>query len=352
MPRPIDASLPRCAKHPNARVTRAGTYGARKRPLYRCWPQRAKDQHAFSPPSNEVRRQYRYSNSEIAHALWFLGRGVSFHEAGAEIRHRTGRRESKDSNLTVPWLERFAPAIIETLTPRPQTLGNVLLDAVPFNIVALHPDGTPKPGGELRFTVLGAAAQQRTGAPMTVLALRAYWDKSASSWRDFLQHVPGDATRIICDGEAAIRQTARVRWPSARLTASAWHLLHRCDEILTKNELDSRKGKLYPALRQSLSSKAAWERFVRLARAQKIADLEKWILEVEAVIEPQIARHERPTSTGALETALRSVKRHLAEQRGSYRNLDRLNLLLGLDVLRLNGVDDEKHYAQIIAGVT
>lgn len=349
MPRPIDASLPRCAEHPTARVTRGGIYGARKRPLYRCWPRRAKDQHAFSPPSTEVRRQYRYSNAEIAHALWFLGRGVSFHEAGAEIRYRTGRGESEDSNLTVPWLERFAPAIIKKLTPRPTTLGNVLLDAQPFNIVALYPDGRPKPGGALRFTVLGAAAQKRTGARMTVLALRAYWKKDSSSWRDFLRHVPGDAQRIICDGEQAIRQTARVRWPSARLTTSAWHLLHRCDEILAANDLNSRKGKLYPALRRSLKSKAAWERFVRLARAERIPALEKWILDVEAVIQPQIARHERPTSTGALETALRSVKKHLAEQRGSYRNLDRLNLLLGLDVLRLNRKDNDKQYARIVA---
>jgi len=349
VPRSLDLDLPRCGRHPSARVTRSGTYGSRERPLYRCGPRRASDQHAFSPPSSEVRRQYRYSNAEIAHALWFLGRGVSFFEAGAETRHRTGRPESKDSYLTVPWLERFAPAIIATMTPRPSALGNVLLDAQPFNVVALYPDGTPKPGGELRFTVLGAAAQKRTGAPMTVLALRAYWDKGSSSWRDFLRHVPGDAQRIICDGGQAIRQPARVRWPSARLTTSAWHLLHRCDEILTKNELDSRKGTLYPALRQSLTSKAAWERFVRLARAQKIADLEKWILEVEAVIQPQIARHERPTSTGALETALRSVKKHLAEQRGSYRNLDRLNLLLGLDVLRLNGLDNERAYARSIA---
>jgi hypothetical protein len=102
-------------------------------------------------------------------------------------------------------------------------------------------------------------------------------------------------------------------------------------------------------LRQSLKSKAAWERFVRLARAEQIRDLEKWIIDVEAVIQPQIARHERPTSTGALETALQSVKKDLAEQRGSYRNLDRLNLLLGLDVLRLNRVDSEKQYAHIVA---
>ncbi len=348
MPRPVDAALPRCAEHPTARVTRGGTYSSRARPLYRCWPRRTADEHAFSVRSSEFRRGYRYSNAEIGHALWLLGRGAGFFEAGAEIRQRTGRPESQDSNLTVPWLERFAPAIIDELRPRPTKLHNVLLDAVPFNVAALDDQGMPRPGGELRFTVLGAASQVRTGAPMTVLALRAFWDKGSSSWRAFLRDFPGDADRVVCDGEQAIRQTARVRWPSARLVASSWHLLKRCDEILVAHDLQSRKEKLYPALRASLSSKAAWERFVRLARAERVAELEKWILEVEAVIQPQLARHERPTSTGALETALRSVKKHLAEQRGSYRNLDRLNLLLGLDVLRLNRLDDEKAYTRIV----
>jgi hypothetical protein len=84
-------------------------------------------------------------------------------------------------------------------------------------------------------------------------------------------------------------------------------------------------------------------------RKEKLSDLERWILDVEATIGPQLARREKPTSTGALETALRTIDKHLGDQRGSYRNFDRVNLLLGMDLLRMNGVDEVREYERIIA---
>jgi hypothetical protein len=170
-----------------------------------------------------------------------------------------------------------------------------------------------------------------------------------SQWRAFLRDLPASADHVISDGEQAIRQTARARWPYAKLSVSVWHVLKRCDEILTRHELHSRKKKLYPALRKSLQYKRNWERFVALARKEKLPELEQWILDVEATIGPQLSRHEKPTSTGALETALRTIDKHLGDQRGSYRNFDRLNWLLGLDLLRMNGLDDVREYERIIA---
>lgn len=125
-------------------------------------------------------------------------------------------------------------------------------------------------------------------------------------------------------------------------------MLHRADEILTRAQRHSRQDPLYQALRKSLSSAAAWRRFVKLAREARLPSLEDWIGEVEAVVTPQLARRDHPRSTGALETVLRDVKKSLTLQRGSYDSLDRLNLLLGLMTLRANRRDRAREYADII----
>jgi hypothetical protein len=314
--------------------------------LYRCTTK--SKIHAFTVRSDDVLRQFRYSIDDIAHALMLMGRGASLYMAAAEVRHRAGRPESEDTNLTGSWLERFAPAILEKLLPNPAHLGTVLLDAVPFHVKALDSRGFPVEGGRMTFTVMGAAAQDRRGAPLLMLRLGASASKDIYAWRGFIRALPGDADRIICDGEQALMQNARLRWPNARLAVSVWHVLHRGEQILIKAERHSRKDPLYQALRRCMTSAATWRRFVRLARAAHLPALATWIDEGEAVIGPQLARRDRPTSTGALETALREVKKDLTLRRGSYREMRRLNLVLGLMTLHLNRVDRESEYARII----
>ena len=293
-------------------------------------------------------RHFHYPVDVIAHTLVLLGRGTSYPLAAMEARELAGRKPSIDTYLPAFWLERFAPRIIEALLPRPERLGIVLIDQVPFHVKAVDAKGYPVEGGRHRFSVFGAASQRRKGEPLTLLRLQASWQKDTASWRGFMKSVPGEAERIVCDAEAAIIQTARLRWPDAVLSISEWHLLHRADEILTRAQRHSRRDPLYQALRKSLSSAAAWRRFVKLAREAKLPALEAWIGEVEAVVTPQLARREHLRSTGALETALRDVKKGLTLQRGSYDSIERLNLLLGLMTLRANRLDRARDYADLI----
>lgn len=304
--------------------------------------------HAFAEPSSETVRHFHYPIDVIAHALVLLGRGTSYYLTALEARELAGRKPSGDTYLPAFWLERFAPRIIEALLPQPERLGIVLVDQVPFNVKALDDKGFPLEGGRHRFSVFGAAAQRRKGDPLTLLRLQASWKKDTAAWRRFLNEVPGEAERIVTDAEPALLQTARLRWPDAKLSVSEWHLLHRADEILTKAQRHSRRDPLYQALRRSLSSAAAWRRFVKLAREAKLPALDGWIGEVEAVVTPQLARRDHPRSTGALETTLRDVKKALTLQRGSYDSIERLNLLLGLMTLRANHLDRERVYAEII----
>jgi hypothetical protein len=349
MPRPLASDLPRCPKHKSSRVTRSGKYTKYERALYRCQPKPPATTHAFTTVPVGVRRRFRYPTKEIARTLWLLGRGASFWQVAADARERTNRKPSEDSTLAVPWIERFSEPIFEELRPRPTQLHSVLLDAVPFNIATVDRYGFPKPGGEMRFTVFGAASQERVGGPLDLLLLRASWHKTAYDWRRFLAEVEGTADRIVCDGEQAVLQSAKARWPGAAVAISVWHVRKRAEDILIKYELHSRKKPHWAALRKSMQTAAAWRRFVALARKERIPELERWIIETEAVLGPQLARHERFTSTGAIESVLRDVKKHLTLQRGSYKRVERLSLLLNLHTLKRNRRDKEPDYERIIA---
>lgn len=253
-------------------------------------------------------------------------------------------------NLVASWLERFGAPIFEELRPRRKNLHTVLIDATPFNVAAMDADGFPIPGGKARFTVFGAASQQRVGGPLDVLLLRASWHKNAYAWRTFLADIDGEAERIVCDGEQALLQSAKARWPSAKVAISVWHVRKRAEDILVEHDLHSRKKPLWGALRESTKSAAGWRRFVRLARKERLLELEKWIIATEAVLGPQLARHERFTSTAAIESVLREVKKNLTLQRGSYKRVERLSLLLNLHTLARNRRDKEADYERIVAG--
>jgi hypothetical protein len=311
-------------------------------------PLRAATPHTFTLEPKGFRRGFRYPTAEIARALWMLGRGASFWQAGADARERTGRPESNDTNLAAFWLERFGEPIFEQLRPRPQKLHSVIVDSVPFNVATVDYKGMPVEGGTMRFVVFGAATQKRVGGPYQVLLLRAYRHKDAYAWRSFLREIDGEAQRIVCDGEQALLQSAKARWPRAKVSLSVVQVRLRAEAILTKHGLQSRKKPLWKALRPSMRTASAWRRFVRLAREQRLPDLERWIIDTEAVLGPQVARHERFTSTSVIESVLRRVKKDLTLQRGSYKRLERLSLLLNLHTLALNHVDNEATYARII----
>ena len=329
-------------------MTRSGTYTQHKRILYRCAPPRPARAHAFTLAPAGVRRRFRYPTAEIAHALWMLGRGGSFWQAGADARERTGRPDSEDTNLAASWLERFSQPIFDELRPRPKRLHTVIIDAVPFNVASLDYKGNPVPGGEMRFVVFGAASQRRVGGPYQVLLLQASWHKDAHGWRSFFKQIEGEADRIVCDGEQALLQSAKARWPRAAVALSVAQVRMRCEEILTKHGLQSRRQPLWPALQQSMRSAASWRRFVRVARVRKLPELERWIIDTEALLAPQFVRHERFTSTSVIEAVLRKVKKDLTLQRGSYKRVERLSLLLNLHTLARNRLDREQDYARIV----
>jgi hypothetical protein len=121
-----------------------------------------------------------------------------------------------------------------------------------------------------------------------------------------------------------------------------------------------------PPKRSTRSSRASsvpstvatfWRPFVRKVRAAGIEALDLWLDEMDPVIEGQFARRGSasrrpaviPLSIRRLEQLVRPIKDALYRRRLALKNRERLNRLLQLMQLRLNGLDDQTTYATAFA---
>ncbi len=97
------------------------------------------------------------------------------------------------------------------------------------------------------------------------------------------------------------------------------------------------------------------QQFVRAARFVENESLERWIAVSAATIEAQFARRaltahrpDMPRTTAALEQLTRPIVAALYPRRHAFKNRERLNRLLTLLQLHINGDDDVQAYARAI----
>jgi hypothetical protein len=99
-----------------------------------------------------------------------------------------------------------------------------------------------------------------------------------------------------------------------------------------------------------------WEPFTRVARATGNESLDRWIAVNGPTIEAEFARRpprwrrpvDMPLTTAALEQITRPITPALYPRRYALKNRDRLNRLLMLLQLQINGEDDVQAYAKTI----
>jgi hypothetical protein len=99
-----------------------------------------------------------------------------------------------------------------------------------------------------------------------------------------------------------------------------------------------------------------WHQFVRVARMAENESLDRWIAVNGPVIERQFARREpsrsrppdMPLTTAALDQLTRPIVAALYPRRYALKNRERLNRLLMLLQLHVNGHDDAQAYAKAI----
>jgi hypothetical protein len=138
-----------------------------------------------------------------------------------------------------------------------------------------------------------------------------------------------------------------------------WHLKHALERLLAKEarstasaELDELRARAEGALAGS----PFWRPFVRAAGAAENESLDRWIAVNGPTIEAQFARRpppsrrpaDMPLTTSALEQLRRPIVAALYGRRYALKNRERLNRLLMLLQLRVNGDDDVHAYAKTI----
>src|SRR5660397_218649 len=209
-------------------------------------------------------------------------------------------RESSHGQLHADWVEVFAPVVFQPFRPTAwPTQGSLLLDHLPFRVRALDPSGRRIPAGKVAFDVfcgVGFVA----GKPKLWLT-EAFTSANPANWSAFLGSLPG-----------------------------------------------------YPE--RALVGPSSWHRFVRAAKAAENESLDRWIAVNQGTLETQFARRaltphralDMPLTTAALDQITRPISAALYPPRYALKNRERLNRLLMLLQLHINGDDDVQAYARAI----
>lgn len=390
----MSATRVRCPRpeHAGSRVKLDGTYGrvGHRRQRYKCTPRVGSKAHVFTEllPREEswqsccehcerqverregpkAPRHYQFVARGIAEALQAVGAGSSYMRASRVTRDRARRfrfdaetgelRESDHGQLVADWVELFAPVIFEPSRPSAWPAeGSLLLDHLPFRVRALDAAGRRIPAGRVAFDVF-CGVGYRAGKPRLWLA-QAFVSAHLADWSAFLEALPGEPRRIVCDAHGGMLQAIEARWPHTELHQCEWHLQHALERLLTKearNNPSAELQELGSRAKRAVAGPSLWKQFVREARAAENESLDRWIAVNAATIEAQFARREpasrrppdMPLTTAALEQVTRPIAAALYPRRYALKNRERLNRLLMLLQLHINGDDDVQAYARTI----
>jgi hypothetical protein len=313
-------------------------------------------------------RRYQFVARGIAGALAAVGAGGTYMQAARVARDRARRfrfdpltgevRESAHGQLVADWVELFAPVLFEARRARSWPAeGSLLLDHLPVRIRAEDAAGRGIPGGTVAFDVF-CAVGYRAGRPRLWHA-EAFSTAHPANWSAFLGSLEGEPRRVVCDAHKAMLWAIGGRWPGAELHQCEWHLQHALKRLLTKELRKQASEQLEELCRRAegaLAGPSFWRPFVEAARAADNESLDRWIAVNAPTIEAQFARRpapsrrpvEMPLTTAALEQLTRPVAAALYPRRYAFKNRQRLNRLLMLMQLHINGDDDVQTYSKTI----
>jgi hypothetical protein len=392
MPR-ASATRLKCPRpdHAGSRIKLDGTYGkpGHRRQRYKCSP-RAGKPHVFTEllPREEswhgscdhcerqverregpkAPRHYQFVARGIAEALGAVGAGATYMHASRVARDRARRfrfdletgevRESDHGQLVADWVELFAPVVFEAYRPSAWPAeGSLLLDHLPFRVRALDAGGRRVPAGRVAFDVF-CAVGYRAGKPRLWLG-GAFASAHPANWSTFLASLPGEPGRVVCDAHVGMLRAIEARWPKAELHQCEWHLQHALERLLAKQarrDPSEELQELRSRAEGALAGPSFWRAFVRSARGNPNEVLERWMAVNGPTIEAQFARRmppsrrpaDTPLTTAALEQITRPIAAALYPRRYALKNRERLNRLLMLMQLSVNGEDDLQAYAKAI----
>jgi hypothetical protein len=256
------------------------------------------------------------------------------------------------------WVELFAPVVLAPQRPSSWPAhGSLLLDHIPFRIRAEDASGRGIPGGRVAFDIF-CVVGCRAGKPR-LWRTEAFSTAHPANWGAFLASLQGEPSRVVCDAHHAVIWAIRARWSDAELHQCEWHLQHALRRLLRK---EVRKGpsaeleEFYERAEGALTGPNFWTPFKEAAREAGNESLDRWIAVNGPTIEAQLVRRpppskrpaEMPLTTAALEQLTRPIAAALYPRRYALKNRERLNRLLMLMQLHINGDDNAQAYSKAI----
>jgi hypothetical protein len=387
----VSSARVKCPEHAGSRVKLDGSYGrpGHRRQRYKCTPRGGRphvftellpreeswhdscehcERHVERREGPKAPRHYQFVARGIAEALHAVGAGASYRRASWVARDRARRfrfdfetgelRESDHGQLVADWVELFAPVVFAPKRPGAwPTEGSLLLDHLPFRVRALDTRGKRVPAGRVAFDVFCAVGY--TAGKPRLWHTEAFPTAHPANWSAFLSSLPGEPKRVVCDAHKGMLWAIQQRWPQVELHQCEWHLEHALDRLLAKEARKSPSAELADLRGRAegaLTGPSFWRPFVRAAKAVDNESLDRWIAVNGPTIEAQFARRpppsrrppDTPLTTSALEQITRPIVTALYPRRYGLKNRERLNRLLMLLQLHVNGDDDVRRYATTI----
>lgn len=366
-------------EHRHRRFTRHGQYGVagHMRPRFMCADPLTGDHHTFTEilprevaAAGQCRdcdrplashqgaaspRGFFYPVREIARALYSVAGGTSYSRAGMEARMESGRqwrdpagrlRTSRHGEIVADWVEVFAPIITAAESRLPTEWPDVLLlDELPFVLKGNGDD--PK---QHAFSIL-AAAGIRDGEAI-VWRLHAVPRANENTWSAFLRSLGGRPRLVVADGATAIKTGVELAWPidTPDLYACEWHLGRSINKRFRDDGLALKDTPLGAARATAFTDEGTWRDFVREAGKVNAPWLHEWIRDNQAVVDHSfdLRAPDAPKSAASLEGYLHELKTWLHKRRKFFLNQERLNRLLSLMAIRLNGWGSEARFSNAI----
>lgn len=361
--RPTNLNLPRCPEHPGSRVRAEGTQGKATRVRLRCFytdTDGTPRKHGFTPQEqapdpSAVLYGGRYTAADVADALVDVARGSSYTDAARRVtavRAELGGPMAEDAGptsgrLVAAWVDRFAQGVADALAEQswPQT---VVADSTEFSWT------NPRTGERIQlFTVLAVWGYPAGATRGRLWALRAYPRDDADTWSDLLSSLPGTPDLVIYDSDKGIAAAVPRVWPDATLYLCEHHLYLNAVKRLRDDDQHGWGNTYRTLLARAAQSYTGWSVFRNAVLADPgLPETRAWVTYWDAQLTAQTAR--RPhlpahRSTGALDPHLAKVRQVLGPRSWTYRNLQRMNSLLGLVRLSINLRDRTTEWAGIVA---
>lgn len=341
-----------------------GPEGDPPRPRLRCFYTGADGvgrRHGFTPAAGTVGAGGvlfggRYSATDVAEALVDVARGASYTQAARRaqlVRTTPGTPMDDDvaafdGGTVAAWVDTFAGPLGEEYaeTSWPAAL---VLDSTEFTWT------NPRTSQRTQlFTVLAAWGHPAGPGRGRAWALRAAPSDDADAWVAFLQLLPGTPQVVVYDADKAIEAAVPRVWPDVPL--------HLCEHHLYENARDALRadgqhgmGNLYRGLlAKAAASYTGWSAFrnaVRAAADPPLPHAVAWVDYWDEQMSAQTARRAALPphySTGALDPHIAKVRTVLGTRAWTFRNLPRMNSLLGLVRLSVNLRDRASDWATVI----